>query len=137
MSHSDTIKEVRQGTNVVKAAQQAGVARFVMSSVASADKHTGIPHFDSKYEVEKILSKSGLPFTIIAPVAFMENILTPMQLPSLKFGLITSFVDVDAPQQVMAVEDIGEMAAAVFAHGKSTVGQRIDIASYAIIHSSY
>ncbi len=125
-------EEVRQGTNVVKAAQQAGVARFVMSSVASADKHTGIPHFDSKYEVEKVLSKSGLPFTIIAPVAFMENILTPMQLPSLKSGLITSFVNVDAPQQVMAVEDIGWMAAAVFARGKSTVGQRIDIASDAI-----
>ncbi len=55
-----------------------------------------------------------------------------MQLPSMKSGIIRSFVDVDAPQQVMAVEDIGEMAAAIFARGKSTIGQRIDIASDAI-----
>ena len=39
--------EISQGINFADAAKQAGVTHFVYSSVASADKNTGIPHFDS------------------------------------------------------------------------------------------
>ncbi len=41
--------ETAQGVALVDAAADAGVDHFVYSSVASADKTTGIPHFDSKY----------------------------------------------------------------------------------------
>src|SRR4051812_29113567 len=39
--------EIRQGMNLVDAARRAGVRHFVYSSVAGADRLTGIPHFDS------------------------------------------------------------------------------------------
>ena len=34
----------------------------------------GIPHFDSKYEVEVSIAKIGVHATVLAPVYFMENI---------------------------------------------------------------
>ena len=67
--------ETREGINIVRAASAVGVSHLVYSSVAGADRATGIPHFDSKFEVEKEIRRSGVPFTIVAPVFFMENFL--------------------------------------------------------------
>src|SRR2546427_10947598 len=86
--------ETREGINIVRAASAVGVSHLVYSSVASADRATDIPHFDSKFEVEKEIRRSGGPFTIVAPGFFMENFLadllaarlptraTPMALPA-------------------------------------------------------
>ncbi|HME52598.1 MAG TPA: NmrA/HSCARG family protein [Candidatus Lokiarchaeia archaeon] len=121
--------EVQQGLNLISVAQETGIKLFVMSSVASADQQTGIPHFDSKYQVEQALAESGLPYTIVAPVAFMENMFLPMALPNLKEGKIGMFLDAETSQQMIAVADIGEMVAAVIARGKEVYGRRYDIAS--------
>src|SRR6476646_3306542 len=79
-------KETAQGMTVADAAKAAGVAHFVYSSVASANRATGIRHFDGKYAVEKHLQASGVPYTIVAPVFFMENLLQPWMLSGLHQG---------------------------------------------------
>lgn len=58
--------EVAQGRAIVAAADDARVPHLVFSSVAGADQHTGVPHFDSKAIIEKDLAASGLPYTITA-----------------------------------------------------------------------
>ena len=63
--------ETRQGFAAAEAAKAAGV-HLVFTSVGSANRETGIPHFDSKYEVEKHIAKLGVRATILAPVSFME-----------------------------------------------------------------
>ena len=68
-----TDAETRQGVAAAAAAKAAGV-HLVFTSVGSANRETGIPHFDSKYEVEKHIAKVGVRATILAPVAFMENL---------------------------------------------------------------
>src|SRR6266404_2389849 len=68
-----TDAETRQGIAAADAAKAAGV-HLVFTSVGSANRQTGIPHFDSKYEVEKHIAKVGVRATILAPVAFMENL---------------------------------------------------------------
>ena len=83
--------EVQQGLNLISAAQETGIEHFVMSSVASADQQTGIPHFDSKYQVEQALAETNIPYTIVAPVSFMENMIQAMALPNLKEGRIGMF----------------------------------------------
>jgi len=60
-------REVQQGKMVADAARAAGVAHFVYSSVGSAHRKTGIPHFESKWEVEEHVREIGLPFTIFRP----------------------------------------------------------------------
>src|SRR5207342_1903901 len=37
---------------------------------------TGIPHFESKYKVEQHIKNCGIPYTIIGPTSFMENLLS-------------------------------------------------------------
>jgi uncharacterized protein YbjT (DUF2867 family) len=55
--------EVRQGRHVVDAARRAGVGHFVYSSVAAADKNTGIPFFESKYLLEQFEQRMGRDMT--------------------------------------------------------------------------
>src|SRR5229473_3096866 len=66
-------REVQQGKNVADAAKKAGVKHFVYSSVGGAERNTGIPHWESKWEVEKHIRSLGLPATVIRPAAFMET----------------------------------------------------------------
>jgi hypothetical protein len=68
-----TDAETRQGVAAADAAKAAGV-HLVFTSVGSANRRTGIPHFDSKYAVEKHIAKVGVRATILALVAFMENL---------------------------------------------------------------
>ena len=79
-------QEIAQGITITDAARAVRIAHFVYSSVASANRRTGIEHFDGKYAVEKHLQASGVPYTIVAPVFFMENLLQPWMLPSLHEG---------------------------------------------------
>ena len=65
--------EVRQGKALADAAKEAGVEHFVYSSVGSTYRNTGIPQFESKWEVEGHVREVSLPYTILRPVGFMQN----------------------------------------------------------------
>jgi uncharacterized protein YbjT (DUF2867 family) len=65
--------ETRQGISAADAAKAAGT-HLVFTSAGSANRRTGIPHFDSKYEVEEHIAKIGVRATVLAPVYFMENL---------------------------------------------------------------
>ena len=58
-----TDAETRQGVAAAAAAKAAGV-HLVFTSVGSANRQTGIPHFDSKYEIEKHIARVGVRATI-------------------------------------------------------------------------
>src|SRR6516225_7484598 len=100
-------KETAQGITITDAARAARVGHFVYSSVASANRGTGIGHFDGKYTVEKHLQASGVPYTIVAPVFFMENLLQPWTLPSLRQGKLTMALPASRLLQQITVADTG------------------------------
>lgn len=126
--HNDHDNEIAQGINMADAAKAAGINHFVFSSVASANRNTGIPHFETKYKVEQHIVQSGIPFTIIGPTAFMENFIQPFALPNLANGKIARGLPASRTVQLIAVEDIGSFAAFVIEHRDSFLGKRIDIA---------
>lgn len=121
--------ETSEGINLVRAASSARVTHLVYSSVAGADRASGIPHFDSKFEVEKELRRSGVPFTIVAPVFFMENFLADWMAPGLAKGSIAIAVPATRRLQQIAVADIAQFTALVIERRESFFGRRIDIAS--------
>jgi uncharacterized protein YbjT (DUF2867 family) len=121
--------ETREGINIVRAASRVGVKHLVYSSVAGADRASGIPHFDSKFEVEKEIRRSGVPFTIVAPVFFMENFLADWMAPGLAQGSIALALPATRRLQQIAVEDIAQFTALVLERRESFLGKRIDIAS--------
>jgi len=120
--------EVKQGITLVDAIKQAGVRHLVFGSVGSADQQTGIPHFDSKYQVEKYITSLNIPYTISAPVYFMDNLLSPWFLPSLKQGALKLGMPQDRPLQQVSVNNIGAFAASLIERREQVFDQRIDIA---------
>jgi uncharacterized protein YbjT (DUF2867 family) len=121
--------ETLEGINILRAASRVRVKHFVYSSVAGADRATGIPHFDSKFEVEKEIRRSGVPFTIVAPVFFMENFLADWMAPGIAQGSISLALPATRRLQQIAVADIAQFTALVIERRESFVGKRIDIAS--------
>ncbi|GEJ55417.1 NmrA/HSCARG family protein [Anaeromyxobacter diazotrophicus] len=121
--------EVRQGQRAAEAARRAGVKHLVYSSVAGADQGTGIPHFDSKAEIERHVQALGVPYTIVAPVFFMENLLSLAVLRGLRTGTLALPLPAARSLQMVAVEDLGAFVRLVVERPGSFQGQRVEIAS--------
>lgn len=112
---SYTAREIEQGEAVIEAASRRNVSHFVYSSVGSADEETGIPHFESKIKVEEHLRSSGLPYTIMRPVFFMENWHRRFG-ESIRNGQLQQPLSPTTSLQMVAVDDIGAFAALAFEH---------------------
>src|SRR6185436_12335082 len=54
-------KEEEQGKRLAKVAKDAGIQHVVYTSVGSAERKTGIPHFDNKARVEDETPSRGSP----------------------------------------------------------------------------
>jgi uncharacterized protein YbjT (DUF2867 family) len=117
--------EIRQGVAAADAAKAAGV-HLVFTSVGNANRETGVPHFDSKYEVEKYIAKIGVRASILAPVAFMENLyFTKEQLAK---GVYASALPPTRAHAQIAVADIGAVAVRVVEDAGRFTGKRFDLA---------
>jgi len=66
--------EVRIGRLAIRAAQACGVEHFVYHSVLHPQIKE-MPHHWKKMQVESLLLKSGLNFTILQPAAYLQNLL--------------------------------------------------------------
>jgi uncharacterized protein YbjT (DUF2867 family) len=118
--------EVRQGTALIDAAHSSDVSHFVYSSVGSADQHTGIPHFESKWKIEEHLRGTGMPYTILRPVYFMENWLQMKDM--IDQGKVMLPLTPETILQQIAVDDIGAFAAMAFEHPGKWQGTSTDLA---------
>ena len=119
-------QEVRQGIMMADAAKQAGIAHCVYTSVGSAHRNTGIPHFETKWKVEQHIRQIGLPATVLRPVWFMENF-TTFSKPSAE-GILMMPMRADKKLAMVALRDIGEFGAAAFMRPNDFLGQAIDLA---------
>jgi len=121
-------REVQQGRNLADAAKKAGVQHFVYSSVGGAERNTGIPHWESKWEIEKHIRQVNLAATIFRPAAFMEmyNVLE-VELGLLK-GKLADPLRGDRPYQTIATDDIGAFVALAFERPKEFIGKQLEIA---------
>src|SRR5882724_11803340 len=121
-----TEAETRQGVAAADAAKAAG-AHLVYTSVNSADRQTGVPHFDSKYEVEKHISKIGARATILAPAFFMENLYFGKE--QLAKGIYAVALPPTRTLAQISVADIGAVAVRVLEDAGRFTGKRFDLAS--------
>jgi uncharacterized protein YbjT (DUF2867 family) len=66
--------ELPIGRAAIAAARKAGVERFVYHSVLHPQTEA-MPHHWKKLRVEEQIFESGLPYTILQPTAYMQNVL--------------------------------------------------------------
>ncbi|MFE5948693.1 NmrA/HSCARG family protein [Streptomyces sp. NPDC056480] len=128
LADSPSDAEVRRGMNVADAAVITGIRHLVYSSVGGAERRSGIAHFDSKAQIEQYIDALGVPATVLRPVFFMEN--WPLMVPQVRDGERVALLALDAetPLQMIALSDIGWIAAAAFADPASYIGTKIEIA---------
>lgn len=120
--------EITQGKSLADAANAAGVKHFVYSSVGGADRQTGIPHFDSKGEIERHIAKIGLAYTFVRPSYFVENFLASGSFAFINWSLLSWALEKNRKIQFTAVDDIGAYVALVFSQPDSFLGQAIELA---------
>jgi uncharacterized protein YbjT (DUF2867 family) len=122
-------KEEEQGKRFARVAKAAGVQHLVYQSVASAQRDTGIPHFDNKWRIEETVRELGFPsYVIIRPVFFMENFLLPSFKEGIDNGTVAIGMQPDTKLQMVAVRDIGKYGLAAFERAEALNGRAIDIA---------
>ena len=119
-------REEAQGKRLATLAREAGVEHFVYTSVGSADKRTGVPHFDNKWRIEETVRGLGFPsHVILRPVFFMENLLAPF---SLQGSTLVWALPPATRLQMIAVDDIGWFGARAFTDAAGLNGREIDLA---------
>ncbi|MDN5914994.1 MAG: NmrA/HSCARG family protein [Pseudonocardia sp.] len=117
--------EVEDGVRIADAAAAAGVGHLVYSSVGGAERQTGVPHFESKRRIEEYIASLGIPATVVRPVFFMENL-----APAEENGTTVLRLPLPAgvPLQMVAVDDIGAVAASALLDPARIPGGAVEIA---------
>jgi uncharacterized protein YbjT (DUF2867 family) len=118
--------ELTRGRTVISAALSAGIGHLVYSSGLGANLGLS-PLYAPKQALEQQLSTSGVPFTIIRPVGFMENYAGPGRglQPD---GTIRTPAPPHIVEQLIAVRDIGAFAAIAFADPDRYAGKAFELA---------
>ncbi|MEU6479785.1 NmrA/HSCARG family protein [Streptomyces sp. NPDC047017] len=124
--------EVRQGRALARAAKSAGVGHVVYTSVGGAERESGVPHFDSKRGIERYLTGTGVPLTVLRPTFFMDNFAA--HGPELVDGTLVVRLALKPGTRVqfIAVDDIGYFAAEAFDRPEAYVGRAVEIAGDAL-----
>jgi uncharacterized protein YbjT (DUF2867 family) len=119
--------EISHGKTVADAAKAADIQHFVYSSVGSAERNTGIPHFDSKFQIEEYIRSLGLPYTILRPVFFFFNY--NLMRSMIEQGTLSQPLSPDRKLQQLSEDDYGEMVAEVLDHPADFLKREIEVAS--------
>lgn len=119
-SHADFERVMAQGTrNLVAAANEAGVRRFVLMSALGLDERTKdrVPYFVAKWEMEIAVKASGLEHVILRPsfVFGKDGGVLPTFVRLARFAPVTPIVGAGTQRlQPIWIDDLaGYVAAAV------------------------
>ena len=103
--------EEAYGAAMLRAARSSGLRHVVYHSVLHPQIEA-MPHHWAKLRVEEQILASGLPFTILRPTAYMQNILAAVQR-AIDDGIYVTPYPVDARLSLIDLDDVGEVAARV------------------------
>jgi len=120
---------VQHGITIVDACVKAGVEHVVFSSVADVDKcPDNIDHFKSKAEIEQHMKSTSLQYSILRPVAFLDNFADAKMNP-LKKGALKFLTNAETKVKFVACRDIGKAAAVILSNPSAWIGKELDCAS--------
>jgi uncharacterized protein YbjT (DUF2867 family) len=123
----DTIETDYAGNaNLADAAADAGVRRFVFTSILTCEQTPQVPHFWAKKIMEDHLAERNVPFVALRPGAFLDQVGVWGGGNGWADGKVSWVGDIDVLLTFVYTADLaGYLAAAVDA--PVSVGERIDI----------
>ncbi len=124
----DVDLEARRGIAVVEAARRAGARQLVFTGIASFD-HEGSWGTEGKRRIERAVAASGLRWTALRPVRFMENyLMRGFPVDGIHHGVHRHLFPADRPIQMIAVADVAAFAALAFADPDRFHGRTLELA---------
>jgi uncharacterized protein YbjT (DUF2867 family) len=123
-------RQIQQGKNAADVASELGVEHLVFSGVGDHDQPTGIPHFDSAFEIDQHLQEIGLANTILKPVFFFQNF--ERMSDDIVDGTLVMPLEEGVKLQMVDVDDIGKAAAVAFRRPDQFIGTRHNLAGEAL-----
>ena len=112
--------------NLVDAAKEAAIPRFVLISILECDKAAEVPHFYHKHLVERRLKEIGQPFIALRPGAFLDQT-RDFVLPKLEKGIFATFVP-GVSMGMIYTPDLARYAAmAAISLPESALGESVDV----------
>jgi uncharacterized protein YbjT (DUF2867 family) len=118
-------EEERQGETIVAAAVEAALGWLLLASVAAAVK-APVPHFRSKARTEQRLAATSVPWTVIAPSYFYENVLGSRA--SIMAGRLPLALPRDRPLHQVNLVNLGQLVVAVLARRDEHLDRRVEVA---------
>ncbi|MET9283718.1 NmrA family NAD(P)-binding protein [Nocardia beijingensis] len=129
----DVDLEAARGEAIVEAARAAGVRQIVFTGIASMGDSTSWGATGKK-RIEDAIIASGLQYTLLRPVRFMENYLLRTSLvDGIKDGVHRHLFPAEGPMKVIAVADIGDIAGLAFADPDRFHGRVLELAGDVLV----
>ncbi|MBE9068733.1 NAD(P)H-binding protein, partial [Leptolyngbya cf. ectocarpi LEGE 11479] len=95
--------------NLIKAALEAKVERYVFISILNCEKYPHVPLMDIKHCTEKFLEESGISYTILRPCGFLQGLIGQYAIPVLEKQAIWVMGEA-APIAYMNTQDVARFA---------------------------
>ncbi|MEV0060131.1 NmrA family NAD(P)-binding protein [Nocardia sp. NPDC050718] len=129
----DAGDEGRRGAAMVDAARAAGADQIVFTGVATLGSAESWGQ-EGKRRIEDAVAASGLRYTVLRPVRFMENYLIQgLPVDGIRAGgEHRHLFPADRPLQMIALADIAEFAALAFADPAGWHGRTLELAGEAV-----
>mmetsp|Transcript_7676 Transcript_7676/g.11149 ORF Transcript_7676/g.11149 Transcript_7676/m.11149 type:complete len:313 (+) Transcript_7676:283-1221(+) len=122
--------EIKAGKAAIDAAVACSIEFVVFTSVADADVcYDNVTHFKSKLEIENYLKTTTLNYSILRPVAFLDNFDDPVNYNPLTRGCVKSMWHGDVKVKMVSCRDTGKAAAQMFLHPEEYKGKTITCVS--------
>ncbi|MEV6768099.1 NmrA family NAD(P)-binding protein [Nocardia sp. NPDC051030] len=128
----DVDLEARRGEELVAAAKAAGIEQIVFTGIASfeGENRWGAA---GKRRIEEAVQTSGLRWTILRPVRFMENYLMQgFPVDGINGGVHRHLFPADKPLQMIAVDDVAAFAVLALTDPERFHGHVVELAGEAL-----
>ncbi|MGD0688951.1 MAG: NmrA family NAD(P)-binding protein [Candidatus Bathyarchaeia archaeon] len=103
--------ELSIGRTIISNARASGIRHFVFHSVLHPQVEL-MPHHWLKLRVEEALLESNLPFTVLQPAAYMQNVLSQLE-EMVERGIYSVPYSPEAPMSLVDLDDVAQAAATV------------------------
>jgi uncharacterized protein YbjT (DUF2867 family) len=87
-----------------------------------------VEHFHSKLVAEQYVANSGLPYTLIGTVWFMDNLLDRKNGGAMTFPVLKGSLNADTQFEMLCVDDLGAAVNHVFRNAHVYAGKKINLA---------
>jgi len=102
---------------VARAAARAGVGRIVLNTAGSIDEHSDEPLFRDLRAARDAVRDAGVPWTIVQPTVFMDNLLQPWSLAAIvNDGVVGYPAPVEARVSWLSHRSLAEFVLAAAEH---------------------